>query len=467
MKNKKFISYVVATVVAGSAILPGITYANSELINRDVIEVVKKNTYETTEDTTTKDTPETTEDTTTENTYETTEDTATKDTYETIEDTITKNTYETTEDTTTKNTYETIENTTTKDTLETTEDTTTKNTYETTEDTTTKNTYETTEDTTTKDTPKTTGKFEFELSANVYDYGEAIDRINISVESLIDAGIINPQVDATSLSPGTFKVYAKMLDKKENNEEFLHIERNINEILVSDDSSEITLLLETKNGGQGQSTLNYDDSVSRNFSIDCTYEIDQVEDFKLISGDIINEETTYTQNAIMTNEETELFNESTFMDEINTFNYQHYIPKNADDGNKHPLVIWFHGNGEGGYEDIQNNTSQLKANRGAMGFVTDEAQDIFGGAYVIAPQVPDTWYYSHDKGYLETMKNLIDKYCQENNVDPNRIYIYGASAGGYMTTKMAIEYPDMFAAVVPICPAINIAPKSGGLKTSK
>ncbi|ONI43033.1 hypothetical protein AN396_00290 [Candidatus Epulonipiscium fishelsonii] len=65
------------------------------------------------------------------------------------------------------------------------------------------------------------------------------------------------------------------------------------------------------------------------------------------------------------------------------------------------------------------------------------------------------------------MKNLIDEYCLENNVDTNRIYVYGASAGGYMTTRMAVTYPDMFAAVVPICPAIDLAAKSGGVKTSK
>lgn len=50
-----------------------------------------------------------------------------------------------------------------------------------------------------------------------------------------------------------------------------------------------------------------------------------------------------------------------------------------------------HGNGDGGVSaDEYNNESQLRANRGALGPATTEAQRILGGAYVLAPQVPDT-----------------------------------------------------------------------------
>ncbi|ONI43034.1 hypothetical protein AN396_00295 [Candidatus Epulonipiscium fishelsonii] len=156
---------------------------------------------------------------------------------------------------------------------------------------------------------------EFDLSANVYDYGEAIDKINISVDNLVEAGIITPQVDATSLSPDTFKVYSQAFDTKK------HIERNITDILVSDDNMDIILLLETKNGQKGQGTLNYDGNVSRNFSIDLVYEVDQVEDFKLISGDIIDEETSYLQSDVVINKEIELFDESSFTDDRNTLKY--------------------------------------------------------------------------------------------------------------------------------------------------
>jgi uncharacterized protein YgiM (DUF1202 family) len=37
----------------------------------------------------------------------------------------------------------------------------------------------------------------------------------------------------------------------------------------------------------------------------------------------------------------------------------------------------------------------------------------------------------------------------------NRIYIYGASAGGFMTMRTLVAFPNFFAAAVPICPGIN------------
>lgn len=317
------------------------------------------------------------------------------------------------------------------------------------------------------------GSFEFDLNAHVYDYGEAINSITFSIDSLVEDGIISPQVDITTITNETFNVYStgtnnyQLPEEPDLHEIYTNVERKVTDVIVSDDNMEITLLLETKNNGAGQNTLNYAGSINRNLEIDLEYKIDQILDFNLTSGDIISETTEYVQSDIINNEELELFDQQVFSDKKNTLQYQYYKPENAQDGNKHPLIIWFHGKGEGGYEDIQNNTSQLKANRGALGFITDEAQDIFGGAHVISPQSPDTWYSAHEEGHVETMKNLIDTYCLENNIDTNRIYVYGASAGGYMTIRMAVTYPEMFAAVVPICPALNVAVNSGGVETTE
>ena len=51
-----------------------------------------------------------------------------------------------------------------------------------------------------------------------------------------------------------------------------------------------------------------------------------------------------------------------------------------------------HGGGESGFRGLHyNNLSQLKANRGAVALASDEAQNIFNGAYVLAPQTPHEW----------------------------------------------------------------------------
>ena len=59
-----------------------------------------------------------------------------------------------------------------------------------------------------------------------------------------------------------------------------------------------------------------------------------------------------------------------------------------DRRDKSPLIVWLHGGGEGGLlsANYYDNEPTLRANRGALGFSTPEAQKVFGGAYVVAPQ---------------------------------------------------------------------------------
>lgn len=54
--------------------------------------------------------------------------------------------------------------------------------------------------------------------------------------------------------------------------------------------------------------------------------------------------------------------------------------------------------------------------------------------------------------FSKPVKKLLDDFLDSNpQIDRKRIYIGGASAGGYMTMNMAIQYPDVFAAVFPVC----------------
>ena len=97
-----------------------------------------------------------------------------------------------------------------------------------------------------------------------------------------------------------------------------------------------------------------------------------------------------------------------------------------------------------------NNLSQLKANRGAVALASDEAQNIFNGAYVLAPQTPHEWSEN-----IDDATKLINNIIKNNNIDSNRIYSYGCSAGGYMALDMVVHNPNLFAAVVSTCPAID------------
>ncbi|WP_049945205.1 prolyl oligopeptidase family serine peptidase [Butyrivibrio sp. AC2005] len=149
-----------------------------------------------------------------------------------------------------------------------------------------------------------------------------------------------------------------------------------------------------------------------------------------------------------------------FKGEKFTLNYASYEPE--DDGQKHPLVIWLHGAGEGGNDPRLNTLGNE-----VTALYSDEFQSVMGGAYVLAPQCPTFWMQYDEAGnwmdnkgvdsiYLPDLKALIDSYVEaHSNIDADRIIIGGCSNGGYMTMDMIMNYPDYFAAAYPICEAYS------------
>ncbi len=307
----------------------------------------------------------------------------------------------------------------------------------------------------------TTHNFVFNLGAHVYDYGEAINQvvIKLSGEGLKATG--------TDLTTSTFTVKASAycptyLAGNTDYGTYTNVERTITSASVNSDGN-IVLDLKCQYNGAGQGTLDYaGGDIARNLSMVVKYTITQNASVATTSGTTIAaDDVTFEQGKIV-NDEVDAFSYANY----ESLNYRYYTPENANDGKKHALIIWFHGNGEGGYNGTENNSSQLRANRGALGFTETANQSTFGGAYVLAPQAPDAWYYNYSKGYLTQAANMIKTFAKTHNVDTSRIYVFGCSAGGYMTTHMAINNPHMFAAVVPTCPAISVAEKRGGVATT-
>ena len=300
---------------------------------------------------------------------------------------------------------------------------------------------------------------QYSLNAKIFDYGQNIVSIEINTKGK-GKNIQNKQI-----AKDTFKVFAKgtlpkdtgiVLDEKTKSLGTFEVEREIENIYVNDKGN-IVINLKYGKDVAGANTLSYvTGDVSRNVLMDLEYRVDQkkkIKDYKTgfhIQGRIVDEEADKFVAA----------------KSKSGVNYQYFKPANKDDGKKHPLIIWFHGNGEGGYKDYRNNVSQKLANRGAVAFAEDKAQKIFGGAYVVAPQADDTWYNNYSKGYIKSVKAMIDEFASENNVDKNRIYVFGASAGGYMSFRMMIEYPDYFAAFSTSAAALDKAATSGGVATT-
>lgn len=300
---------------------------------------------------------------------------------------------------------------------------------------------------------------QYSLNAKIFDYGQNIVSIEINTKGK-GKNIQNKQI-----AKDTFKVFAKgtlpkdtgiVLDEKTKSLGTFEVEREIENIFVNDKGN-IVINLKYGKDVTGANTLSYvTGDVSRNVLMDLEYRVEQKKEIK-------GYKTGFYRQGKIVDEEADKFVTAKSKSGVN---YQYFKPVNKDDGKKHPLIIWFHGNGEGGYKDYRNNVSQKLANRGAVAFAENKTQKIFGGAYVVAPQADDTWYNNYTKGYIKSVKAMIDEFASENNVDKNRIYVFGASAGGYMSFRMMIEYPDYFAAFSTSAAALDKVATSGGVATT-
>ncbi|MBR1811524.1 MAG: hypothetical protein IJ766_07770 [Clostridia bacterium] len=132
--------------------------------------------------------------------------------------------------------------------------------------------------------------------------------------------------------------------------------------------------------------------------------------------------------------------------------YKFFSPVKDGDTTKYPLVIWLHGMNEGNY-----NGEQIFENPIAY-WASDDFQSRFqnaGGAFILAPRSVEEEGLYWEVSLIEPLRATIDSFiaAHKDNIDVTRIYIGGFSMGGKMTLKMAIAYPEMFAAAFPICPA--------------
>lgn len=131
--------------------------------------------------------------------------------------------------------------------------------------------------------------------------------------------------------------------------------------------------------------------------------------------------------------------------------YRYFSPVGENDSTKYPLVVWLHGMGNGSKEGIQLTASNV------CYWASDEFQARFtsGGAFILAPRSDELKGSCWNEGTIEPLKAAIDDFIAKNkdNIDLSRIYVGGYSMGGKMTLKMAVAYPEMFAAAFPICPA--------------
>jgi predicted peptidase len=216
----------------------------------------------------------------------------------------------------------------------------------------------------------------------------------------------------------------------------------------------IVLALSHGEGQVGAGTLGYLGGKGRNVRLDLVYTVTQNVPIRPRHGRPVTI-TRFTQGRLA-NPEVDAFGYHTSRSGMK---YRLYSP--APRHGKRPLVVWLHGGGEGASlpDNYYDNETTLRANRGALGFATREAQAIFNGAYVVAPQSTSAWMLDGPR-FAPLIHEIIREVSRTRPVDAERVYVAGCSNGGYMSLKMTTVYPATFAASVPICGVVT-GPQAG------
>ncbi|MBD7923027.1 prolyl oligopeptidase family serine peptidase [Xanthomonas sp. CFBP 8703] len=126
------------------------------------------------------------------------------------------------------------------------------------------------------------------------------------------------------------------------------------------------------------------------------------------------------------------------------YRYQVFVPAPPHRQGPVPVVLFLHGSGERGSDGRQ------QADAGVGPYLRRHLGDF--PALVVMPQVPDEQEWN---GVNATMAlQALDAASAEFNGDPQRTYLTGMSMGGYGTWEIALQQPQRFAALVPVCGAI-------------
>lgn len=128
--------------------------------------------------------------------------------------------------------------------------------------------------------------------------------------------------------------------------------------------------------------------------------------------------------------------------------YRYRPPLRWSSGQKVPLVVFLHGAGQRGSDNVQ----QLHSIPALL--CEDDMRQRYSCA-VLAPQCPEHWHWSSqldgDADLLDGVSQMIDDVLADRRIDADRVYLTGVSMGGFGCWEFGMRDPARFAAIVPIC----------------
>jgi len=173
--------------------------------------------------------------------------------------------------------------------------------------------------------------------------------------------------------------------------------------------------------------------------------------------------TTISKQA--TAQDTTIYLKKIFVRGNDSLPYRILLPRDFDSSKKYPMVLFLHGAGERGNDNVKQLT------HGSRLFLQGTIRRRYP-AIVVFPQCPEDSYWSNvkiitdQKNQKRTFEFQVDgeptkaldlaiglerELMKAYPVDTGKIYVMGLSMGGMGTFEILRRMPGVFAAAVPIC----------------
>ena len=139
-----------------------------------------------------------------------------------------------------------------------------------------------------------------------------------------------------------------------------------------------------------------------------------------------------------------------------TIPYRLVVPEIYDEKYVFPLVVFFHGAGERGYENerqLDNCVQQIADNMPKALILVPQCTH--EGQWVDTPWTEGCYSVDEvpESDEMMAVMDLIEVITQQYSVDKNTIYAAGISMGGFAVRDAMVRHNDVFAAGVAVCGA--------------
>ncbi|HEV3216964.1 MAG TPA: PHB depolymerase family esterase [Vicinamibacterales bacterium] len=136
-----------------------------------------------------------------------------------------------------------------------------------------------------------------------------------------------------------------------------------------------------------------------------------------------------------------------------TMPYRLFVPSGYDGQKKYPLIVWLHGAGGVGRDNLRQIAGDQIAGTRTW---TQPATQAKYPAFVVAPQTADGWG-AQTRGPdalgapLTLVVGIVDSLENEFSIDRHRIYVAGQSDGGFAVWDLITKQPERVAAAIAVC----------------